>query len=195
MSATVLLVDDDRLVLATVAAGLTQAGFEVLQADNGDDAILLAGRHKPRLAILDMRMPGTSGLDVARHLAAHTGTGFMFISAFGDQQIVAEATRLGALGYLVKPLEIKQIVPAVKEALARLAAIERPGAAAQSQLPSLPRTRDEWIAVGIMMERLHLDQERAIDALQAQARTERCAVEALASSVVETTNRLNSSTG
>ena len=80
----VLVVDDDRLVLATLCAGLRQAGIEVIEADNGDDAILLARRHKPQLAILDMRMQGKSGMDVARYLAANTHTGFLFLSAFND---------------------------------------------------------------------------------------------------------------
>ncbi len=80
----ILVVDDDRLVLATLVAGLKQAGFDVIEADNGDDAILLARKFRPRLAILDMRMQGKSGMDVARYLAANTDTGFMFLSAFGD---------------------------------------------------------------------------------------------------------------
>src|SRR5512134_4065081 len=115
----ILVVDDDRLVLATLVAGLRQAGFDVIETDNGDDAILLARKHKPRLAILDMRMQGKSGMDVARYLAANTDTGFMFLSAFGDSDIVEEATRMGALGYLVKPLDVRQIVPAVRAALSR----------------------------------------------------------------------------
>ena len=45
--ATILVADDDRLVLATVVAGLRQAGFTVLEADNGDDAILIARRRRP----------------------------------------------------------------------------------------------------------------------------------------------------
>ena len=55
-SPLVLVVDDDRLVLVTLCAGLRQAGIDVIEADNGDDAILLARQHKPQLAILDMRM-------------------------------------------------------------------------------------------------------------------------------------------
>ena len=58
-------------------------------------------------------------MDVARYLAANTTTGFMFLSAFGDSDIIDEATRIGALGYLVKPIDVKQIVPAVRAALAR----------------------------------------------------------------------------
>ncbi|HLL10786.1 MAG TPA: response regulator, partial [Rubrivivax sp.] len=52
----ILVVDDDRLVLATVTHGLSQAGYDVIDADNGDDAILLAREHRPALALLDIRM-------------------------------------------------------------------------------------------------------------------------------------------
>jgi len=183
----ILVVDDDRLVLATVVAGLRQAGFEVLEADNGDDAILLARNHRPKLAILDMRMQGKSGMDVARYLASNTSTGFIFLSAFGDQSIVDESVRLGALGYLVKPIDIRQIVPAVNAALARLDAEP----ANKAQGPSAAG-RDEAIAVGILMERLRLDQNRALEALRAQARSEGRSLEALSASMVEAANRLNS---
>jgi two-component system, response regulator PdtaR len=187
----ILVVDDDRLVLATVVAGLRQAGFEVLEADNGDDAILLARNHRPRLAILDMRMQGKSGMDVARYLASNTSTGFIFLSAFGDQSIVDESARLGALGYLVKPIDIRQIVPAVNAALAKLDA--GPAPATRPPPPAATATaHDEAIAIGILMERLRLDQARAQQALREQARSEGRSVESLASSMVEAANRLNS---
>jgi len=184
----VMVVDDDRLVLATLCAGLRQAGIEVIEADNGDEAILLARRHKPQLAILDMRMQGKSGMDVARYLAANTHTGFMFLSAFNDSATIEEANRLGALGYLVKPLDVKQIVPAVRAAIAQTAS-----KAALPASASMGRgQRDEQVAIGILMERLRLDYDRALDALRNQARLEGASVEALATSMVEAANRLNS---
>ncbi len=191
----ILVVDDDRLVLATVVAGLKQSGFDVIEADNGDDAILLARRHKPRLAILDMRMQGKSGMDVARYLAANTSTGFIFLSAFGDRDIIEEAMRLGALGYLVKPLDVNQIVPAVNAALLRLE--ERPTAPPTPHAPAAlptgaPTLRDQSVAVGILMERLRLDYAHALDVLRAQARAEGRDVEELASTMVDAANRLNS---
>ena len=191
----ILVVDDDRLVLATVVAGLRQAGFDIIETDNGDDAILLARKHKPALALLDMRMQGKSGMEVARYLAANTDTGFMFLSAFGDSDIIDEANRLGALGYLVKPLDIKQIVPAVHAALDRL----KERGAAQPRRVARPATvqqvgsaREQHVAVGILMERLRLDHDRAVEALRAQARSEGRSVEELAASMVEAANRLNS---
>lgn len=190
---TLMVVDDDRLVLATLVAGLKQSGFDVIEADNGDDAILLARKHKPRLAILDMRMQGKSGMDVARYLAANTDTGFMFLSAFGDSDIVEEATRMGALGYLVKPLDVRQIVPAVRAALSR--ADERRGVAATPP-EAVPEEaapgRDEYVAIGILMERLRIDYDRAAAALRLQAQAEDKGVGELASNMVDAANRLNS---
>jgi response regulator NasT len=191
----ILVVDDDRLVLATVVAGLRQADFDVIEADNGDDAILLARKHKPALAILDMRMQGKSGMDVARYLAANTNTGFMFLSAFGDSDIIEEATRLGALGYLVKPLDVKQIVPAVRAALVRVQEQPREpraGARPAAIAPAAAPGREQSVAIGILMERLRLDYDRALEALRAQARSEGRSVDELAAHMVDAANRLNS---
>jgi two-component system, response regulator PdtaR len=193
---TLMVVDDDRLVLATLVAGLKQAGFDVIEADNGDDAILLARKYKPRLAILDMRMQGKSGMDVARYLAANTDTRFMFLSAFGDSDIVDEATRMGALGYLVKPLDVRQIVPAVRAALARTAeprstATPEPAVVASTFAQAGPE-RDQYVAIGILMERLRIDYDRAVAALRLQAQVERKDLNELAASMVEAANRLNS---
>jgi len=192
----ILVVDDDRLVLATVVAGLRQAEFDVIETDNGDDAILLARKHRPALALLDMRMQGKSGMDVARYLAANTNTGFMFLSAFGDSDIIEEATRLGALGYLVKPIDVKQIVPAVRAALARLQdqppVVRQTPARPQTIAPTAASLRDQYVAIGILMERLRIDYDRAISALRERARVEGRSVDEIASGMVDAANRLNS---
>ncbi|MEO8079240.1 MAG: response regulator, partial [Caldimonas sp.] len=108
---TILVVDDNRLVLATLSDGLAQAGYRVLDAGNGDDAILLAREQRPDLALLDIRMEGKSGFDVAEYLRTQCHVPFMFLSAFSDDDTVAKVKALGAVAYLVKPLDIRQIVP------------------------------------------------------------------------------------
>lgn len=126
----ILVVDDDRLVLATLTHGLSQAGFEVIDADNGDDAILLAREHRPELALLDIRMEGKSGFDVAAYLREYLQTPFMFLSAFADEGTIKQVKELGALTYLVKPLDIQQIVPAVEAAFAHRSRAQETGTAA-----------------------------------------------------------------
>jgi len=168
----ILVVDDDRLVLATLSYGLTQAGFEVIDADNGDDAILLAREHRPELALLDIRMEGLTGFDVAAYLREFLQTPFMFLSAFADEATVAKVKELGALAYLVKPLDISQIVPAVEAAFARA-----PAAAAAAAAPAVPPAPTELpppldptaIAVGVLMHRYSLPRDEALTRLMALA--------------------------
>ena len=170
----ILVVDDDRLVLATLSYGLTQAGFEVIDADNGDDAILLAREHRPELALLDIRMEGLTGFDVAAYLREFLQTPFMFLSAFADAETVAKVKELGAVAYLVKPLDISQIVPAVEAAFARStppAAAPAPAALAEafeasSELPQLDPTA---LAVGVLMHRYSLPRDEALTRLMSLA--------------------------
>ena len=147
---TVLVVDDNRLVLATLCDGLTNAGYDVIDADNGDDAILLARQHRPDLALLDIRMEGKSGFDVAAYLRTYCQMPFMFLSAFSDEETVAKVKALGAVDYLVKPLDIGQIVPAVDAAFAQLNAA-RPKAATAPPLAPRHATAPEPLASGVAM--------------------------------------------
>ena len=173
----ILVVDDDRLVLATLAHGLSQAGYEVIDADNGDDAILLAREHRPDLALLDIRMEGKSGFDVAAYLRDWCQMPFMFLSAFSDDDTLRQVKALGAVAYLVKPLDIRQIVPAVEAAFAVLYAQRQQGtgqpvhplpppAVAEPMAPTVA------MAVGVLMHRYSLARGAALDRLQQLAAAE-----------------------
>ncbi|HMO46113.1 MAG TPA: response regulator [Rubrivivax sp.] len=159
----ILVVDDDRLVLATVTHGLTQAGYEVIDADNGDDAILLARQHKPELALLDIRMEGKSGFDVAEYLRDYGRVPFIFLSAFADADTVAQVAALGAVAYMVKPLDVGQIVPTVEAAFERLRAQRSPPAAPQAALPAADVVS---LATGVLMHRYSLSRRDALARLR-----------------------------
>ena len=168
---TILVVDDNRLVLATLTDGLVQAGYDVIDADNGDDAILLAREHKPDLALLDIRMEGKSGFDVAQYLRTQCRMPFMFLSAFSDEETVAQVEALGAVAYLVKPLDIRQIVPAVEAAFAHLEAGRAEAAAEHAQPRRSVASNDAAeasvaMATGVLMHRHSLRRGEARERLQ-----------------------------
>lgn len=171
---TILVVDDDRLVLATLANGLVQAGYDVIDADNGDDAILLAREHRPDLALLDIRMQGKSGFDVAAYLREYCRIPFMFLSAFSDDQTVAQVNALGAVAYLVKPLDIGQILPVVETALERVTR-HRAEASATAEVrrsePAMPAP-EVLMAVGVLMHRYSLPRAEAFARLHRLATAE-----------------------
>ena len=160
----ILVVDDDRLVLATVTHGLVQAGYEVIDADNGDDAILLARQHKPELALLDIRMEGKSGFDVAEYLRDACQIPFIFLSAFADAQTVAQVAALGAVGYMVKPLDVGQIVPTVDAAFERLRAQRAQAASAPGG--GEPPADIVGLAAGVLMHRYSLSRIEALSRLR-----------------------------
>jgi len=161
----ILVVDDDRLVLATVTHGLTQAGYEVIDADNGDDAILLARKHRPELALLDIRMEGKSGFDVAEYLRDLCHIPFIFLSAFADPDTVAKVAELGAVAYMVKPLDVGQIVPTVDAAFEQLRAQRARAEAQQKALGTPPPARQADVvslAAGVLMHRYSLSRGDAL---------------------------------
>ena len=185
----ILVVDDDRLVLATVSHGLSEAGYEVIDADNGDDAILLAREHRPGLALLDIRMEGKSGFDVAETLRDAYGIPFMFLSAFADEATRKQVQALGALDYLIKPLDVGQIVPAVAAAFARVRGLVTGVAAAPAADPALvaavaapaPAIADPVpLAVGVLMHRYSLSRDGAWARLQRLAADQKLSVPAQA---------------
>jgi response regulator NasT len=199
----ILVVDDDRLVLATVTHGLVQAGFEVIDADNGDDAILLARQHRPDLALLDIRMEGKSGFDVADYLRESLGTPFMFLSAFADAATVARVKELGAVAYLVKPLDIAQIVPTVEAAVAAVRArrerevltpvprsapvmpVAAPATLAPAGRPVDPLNDPVPLAVGVLMHRYSLPRAEALQRLTRLAQTDGRSLAAQAAALVD----------
>ncbi|MEO7245431.1 MAG: response regulator [Rubrivivax sp.] len=202
----ILVVDDDRLVLATVTHGLAQAGYDVIDADNGDDAILLARSHHPALALLDIRMEGKSGFDVAEYLRDVARVPFMFLSAFADAETRAKVEALGALAYLVKPLDVGQIVPTVDGVFARLREVGAgareaaddgvSGGVQSAPVPVAAAATDlRSLALGILMHRHSLTRRQAAQRLDALARDKGLSVAAQAERLVGAVEELAGSSG
>jgi DNA-binding response OmpR family regulator len=114
-----LLVDDDPDCLALLAEALLRAGYDVTAAPDPHTALACARRTSFSLALLDMRMPQMTGAVLARRLRNEVGCFSLIISGAGDPASMAQAIRGGALGYLVKPVPLAELVPAIEAALAR----------------------------------------------------------------------------
>ena len=189
--AHILIVDDDRLVLATLGHGLRDAGYRVSEAAEGAAALALVSREKPDLALLDVRMPDISGVKLAERLAAEHAVPFMFLSAYGDPDIIQRATELGALGYLVKPLDVPQIIPSIEAALARSAQIRSLTDTGEQLSQALESGRETSMAIGILMERRGLDRDEAFEALRSHARSQRRRIHELAAEIVDAVEKVN----
>jgi len=181
-----LLVDDDRLILVTLANGLRDAGYFVSTAESADDAeAFLASGARPDLAILDVQMPGTDGLSLAQRLHDFEHVPFVMLSAYSDAPTVAKATQSGALAYMVKPIDAAQMVPTITAALLRARELRALHTLTAQLQTALEVEREVSVAVGITMVQYRLGRQAAFDMLRTAARTQRRKLADVAQTVVQ----------
>ncbi len=185
----ILVAEDDRLVLATLVEGIERAGFEVEAVDNGREAVARAEGAHFDLAILDVRMPEMSGLEVAHRLREHCPV--IILSAYSDAEVVEAAIREGAVGYLVKPVDVTQLIPAVETALARSADLRRLAAVEHHLNHALSQGREISVAVGLVMERHAVSQKEAFEAMRCRARSCRMKLAEVAQQMVAAAETVN----
>lgn len=116
-----LLVDDDDLLRERLARAFVARGLEVRAAENADQAIELAKMDPPDLAVLDLKMPGRSGIDLLRELrevSPHTRA--VILTGYGSIANAVDAMHAGAVSYVTKPADADQVLEAFRRAEADL---------------------------------------------------------------------------
>jgi DNA-binding response OmpR family regulator len=119
-STVVLVADDEPDLRSLVEYSLRGAGYEVVTAADGDEALGLAFARKPNLAVLDVRMPKLSGLEVTRRMRSNDSTAatpVLLLTAATEKEDVAEGFAAGAYGYIEKPFDPWELVARVEAML------------------------------------------------------------------------------
>ena len=136
-SRTLLVVDDDEAFRSRLVRALVSRGFAASGAADYESAMAAAHRETPEFAVVDLRLPGRSGLDVVRELKAlDPTTTVIILTGYGSIATAVQGVRLGAASYLTKPVDADQIV----------AALEAPEAGIGEAAPPIaqPLARVEW---------------------------------------------------
>jgi DNA-binding response OmpR family regulator len=119
MPQKVLVVEDEETIAAAVAYALGQAGFEADTAPDGETGLHKAREHRPDLIILDLMLPGISGLDVCRELRSESSVPVIMLTARQEEVDRVVGLEVGADDYVTKPFSIKELVARVKAVLRR----------------------------------------------------------------------------
>ena len=122
MAHRVLVVDDDVAVAETIQRTLSLAGHDTQVAHRGADALLAARQQRPEIVVLDIMMPGMSGIDVCRHMRANPelrSVPILFLTARGEIADKIEGFEAGADDYLTKPFDLRELDLRVKALLRR----------------------------------------------------------------------------
>jgi two-component system response regulator RegA len=116
-AASVLVVDDDDTFRSRLVRAFQARELEAQGAKDGETAIALAKKESPEYAVVDLRMPGISGLDVVRELKAIDAmTNIVVLTGYGSIATALEAVRLGATHYLTKPADVDDLLAAFERA-------------------------------------------------------------------------------
>ena len=123
-SRTVVVAEDESLIRMDIVETLRDNGFQVVgEAPDGEGAIALARQHKPSVIVMDVKMPGLDGISAAEVISKERLAPVVLLTAFSQPDLVERAGEVGALAYVVKPFEPKDLLPAIEIAMSRFAQI------------------------------------------------------------------------
>lgn len=140
---SILLVDDDERLRSRMARAFAARGYEAQEADGYDAAIAIAGLESTEYAVVDLRMPGKSGLEVVRELhRIDPATKVVVLTGYGSIATALEAIRLGATHYLTKPADVDEIIAAFERRRGEGEPEDGEESEGEPETPSLARV--EW---------------------------------------------------
>jgi response regulator NasT len=158
----ILVAEDETIIRLDLRSLLERSGFDVCaEAQDGEQAVELARRELPDLALLDVKMPKLDGIDAARTILDERPIPIVMVTAYGEQELVSRAVEAGVFGYLVKPFRESDLLPAIETARARHAELVELRAEADSLAEALAARKAIERAKGLLMERDGLNEQEA----------------------------------
>jgi len=179
----IIVADDESIIRLGLKTMLTALGHEVALAANGRDALNLARTIQADLAILDIQMPLTDGLEAAKVIARKHPMPIIILTAFGQQDLIEKAVKLPIHGYLIKPVNEKDLAAAIGVAMARFEEAQialRENAKLKENLESR-KIIDR--AKGVLMRR-GLSEDAAYQLIQSQARETQLSMREIAEAIL-----------
>jgi len=179
----IIVADDESIIRLGLRAMLADLGHEALLAANGREALSLARSTSPDLAILDIEMPLTDGLEAARVIARKHPMAILILTAYSQQDLIQRAAQLPIQGYLVKPVNERDLAAAIEVAIARF---EETQAAARenAELRESLVTRKLVERARGVLTRSGMSEEEAYLAIQRQARERRITMRQAAEAIL-----------
>ena len=135
---TILVVEDDENIQQLVGYNLAKAGFHVVYADNGEQALSLIKREKPELIVLDLMLPGINGFEICKLVRKDPKTKnlpIVMLTAKSEEDDMTAGLDLGADDYITKPFSPKILISRIKAALRRKEGLSEEGGGAKKNTP------------------------------------------------------------
>lgn len=184
MSVRILVAEDEAIIRMDLIEMLQAAGYEVVAAaTNGQEAIDLAGEHRPDIAILDVKMPVLDGITAAAKIIEIAPV--LMLTAFSQRELVERARDAGVMAYVVKPFTIGDLVPAIEIAISRHQQMKSLTTEVADLHDRLEVRKIIDKAKGILMSALNLSEPQAFSWIQKAAMDRRLTMKEVALAVID----------
>jgi response regulator NasT len=181
----VVIAEDEAIIRLDLKETLEEEGYEVIgETGRGDDAIELVRSLTPDLAILDIKMPGMDGLEVARIINEERICGVLILTAFSQREVVEQARDAGALAYLVKPFQKSDLIPAIEVAIGRFRELQALASEVDSLQEQVESRKVIDRAKGRLMDLHNMSEDEAFTFIQRTAMSERTRMRAVAERIL-----------
>lgn len=180
----ILIAEDEALIRMDLREMLEEEGHEVVgEARDGTEAVALTADLGPDAVFMDVKMPGMDGIQAAREIARTAPAPVVMVTAFSQAQVVKAAAEAGAMAYVVKPFEKKDVVPALAVAVSRFSEARQLEAQVADLSERLETRKALERAKGILMAR-GLTEPEAFRRLQKLAMDKRLNLRQVADAIV-----------
>jgi response regulator NasT len=184
-SPRILIAEDEAIIRLDLKEMLEEEGIDVVaEAADGEAAIRLAREQSPDLVIMDIKMPGMDGLAAAERIIEEDLSAVLILTAFSQKDLVQRAAEAGAMGYLVKPFQKSDLMPAIEVALARHAELAAVKAEATDKGEQLETRKVIDRAKGYLMDSKGLTEGEAFRQIQKKAMDERRSMREVAQEIL-----------
>jgi response regulator NasT len=182
----VVIAEDEAIIRLDLRETLVEAGYEVVaEAASGEPILAAVGEHGADVALVDINMPGMDGIELTERLTRSGVCAVVVVTAFGQRDLIQKARDAGALGYIVKPFDKRDLVPAIEIALGRFAELQTLRGRAGELEERLETRKLVDRAKGILMDSHAMTEAQAFRFLQTGAMQRRDTMAAVASAVIE----------
>ena len=184
MKNTIVIADDEPITRMDIGEMLIEAGYNVVgQAYDGFDAVELCRRFKPDLVLMDIKMPHLDGLKATKLIIdEQLADSVVVLTAYSGSEFIEEAKAAGVIGYIVKPIEERNLLPEIAIAIAKGKEIKRMKEDFIRLKEEMEKKKSIDRAKELLMEKFSITEEAAYKRLRKSSMDRRC-------SMLETANR------
>lgn len=181
----VLIAEDNAKTRNFLKAQLELLGYETIEAvTNGEAAVERAPEYEPDLVMLDLKMPKMDGIEAAKAISGIRPVPIILITGISSEEMASKAIDAGIFSYLVKPVTKKQLVPAIKLALARYEEFTSLKVEVDDLKDAMETRKLIERAKGILMKRCDISEDEAFKLLQSHSQKENKKMKEIAETIV-----------